>query len=59
VTGPDDGPPVAWTLLFVPATGGHGTARLAAVTAITEALGCQARDRDLLTGHRQRTTSGG
>jgi hypothetical protein len=39
-------------------TGRHGSAGLGAVSALAEALGCQARSRDPLTGHRHRSPSG-
>jgi len=59
MTGPEDGPPqVARALLTVPATGGHGPARLDAVTAIAQALGCQTRSREYLTGHQMRAANG-
>jgi len=58
VTIPAGYPPVAWTLLSIPATGGHGSARLDAVAVIVEALGCRVRSRDLLTGYRQRGAHG-
>jgi hypothetical protein len=45
-------------LLTIPDTGRHGSARLAAITAIAEALGCQATSREPLTGHRHRSAHG-
>jgi hypothetical protein len=45
--------------LLIPDTGRHGTARLDAVTALAKAFGCQARSRDVLTGHRDRAAGGG
>ena len=45
-------------LLTIPDTSRHGSARLAAITAIAEALGCQATSREPLTGHRQRSVRG-
>jgi hypothetical protein len=50
--------PVAQALLSVTDTGRHGSARLGAVSALAEALGCQVRSRDPLTGHRHRSPSG-
>ena len=49
----------AQTLLSIPDTGHHGTARLDALTALARALGCQASSRDPLTGHRHRATGTG
>jgi len=51
-------PPRAWTRLPIPGTGGHGTARLDALTAIAQALGCQTSSREPLTGYRQRGAHG-
>jgi hypothetical protein len=44
--------------LNIPDTGHHGSARLAAVAALATALGCETRDRDLLTGHYDRGAGG-
>lgn len=50
--------PAAQVMLSVPDAGHHGAARVDAVTALAEALGCQVRSRDLLTGHRTRRPGG-
>lgn len=50
--------PIAQALVSITDTGRRGSARLGAVSALAEALGCQARSRDLLTGHRHRSLSG-
>lgn len=46
------------TLVSIPDTGGHGPARLGAVSALTGALGCGSRSQDLLTGRRHRAPGG-
>ena len=58
MTAPPGHPPVRGTLLSIPGTGGHGPARLDAVTAIVHALGCRASGREPLTGHRLRGAHG-